>query len=578
MMQQQEPESQVIGLREFLQVIRRRKRSVAVVTVLAAVVGLGMVAFRAPVFTSRAQVEVRPVTVDAQLQPFATDSFVNMDTEAARVTLEPIGMLAASAMGLDPTSPADLADVAEDVSVTVQPNTTYLDISCTRESAEEARECAGSFAAAYVQDRVRGARRLFEERTSDEQDRIREATDRVEQLRSQLSEPGAPRASIRAQIETQNQLITAAQTNLLSLPTASPDAAVLSRSAELPAAPSNKDYLRATALAAVLGLALGIGLAFVRERLTEPIAGREALEQVLEAPVLAAVPKLPTPLYGRRPILVTLSASESPASQAYRGAGAALLHLAGEGSLNVIALTGPSQGEGKTPATGNLAVALAQSGRQVVAVSCDLRNPTLHAYLNRDNEVGLTDLLMGGASVGEASQETEVSGLFFIASGPMPDNPTDLLGSEDMGRLLTALRTRFDFVLLDAGPSLVADVLFVAPHADGVIVVADAAKTSRGGVAQLRHQLESVGSLIIGGILNNVAAKFTGHPYPYYLQPDPGTRRLAESAEDRPTAEWSGPRTRRDGNRSALSLRVETSDDADVSRAGLGVPAVEDNQ
>ena len=130
-MQQPEPQSQPMGLGEYLQVIRRGKWSVALVAVLATVLSLGMVAFRPPVYTSRAQVEVRPLTVDAQLQPFATDSFVNMDTEAARVTQEPIAMLVASAMGMGPMSPADLANLAEDVSVTVQPNTTYLDISCT---------------------------------------------------------------------------------------------------------------------------------------------------------------------------------------------------------------------------------------------------------------------------------------------------------------------------------------------------------------------------------------------------------------------------------------------------------------
>ena len=571
---------QLIDLREFLRLLRRRRGSIVLVTIAITALAIGFVVWRTPVYTSLAEVEVRPLTIDEQLQPFAADSFVNMDTEAARVTQEPVARLAATALDLDPNSPADLAEATKDVDVTVQANTTFLEISCTKAGRHQARLCADSFATVYIQDRVGNARNLYDERVKAEQERIQQANDQIELLNErldQLSErQDAARATIEAQIEAQSQLIVAAQTNVLTLPTASPDAAVMVRSADLPASPSNKDFLLTGVLAGILGLALGIGLALLRERLAEPIAGRIDLEEVLDAQVLAAVPTLPTALYGRRPLLVTLNSPESPASQAYRGVGAALLHLAREASLKVIALTGPAQGEGKTPATGNLAVALAQSGRQVIAVSCDLRNPTLHTYLNRDNEVGLTDLLMGVASAAEALQQTEVSGLFFIASGAMPDNPTDLLGSEDMGRLLAALRTRFDFVLLDAGPGLVADALFLAPHADGMIVVADAAKTSRGAVAHLRRQIENAGGFIIGGILNNWGPKHASHAYPYYLRPNPGGRTPARPEEDRAEGdgedsakvEWSGlSLTQRDAPRVAPPSQEEASD-AEASPLG----------
>jgi capsular exopolysaccharide synthesis family protein len=552
MMQQPESEAQVTDLRDLLRVIRRRRGSIALVTIVTTMLAVGFVIWRAPVYTSLAEVEVRPLTIDEQLQPFASDSFVNMDTEAARVTQEPVARLVAPALDLDPNSSADLAEATEDVEVAVQANTTFLEISCTEESPDEAQLCAASFATVYVRDRVENARNLYTERVEAEQAKIQEANDQIELLSEQLAqlsdEQDVARATIQAQIDAQSQLIVAAHTNVLSLPTASPDAAVLVRSADVPVTPSNKDYVFTGALAALLGLALGIGLALLRERLAEPIAGPDDFERILGAQVLAAVPALPTPLYGRRPVLVTVNAPESPASQAYRGAGAAILHLAREASLKVIALTGPSEGEGKTPASGNLAVALAQSGRQVMVVSCDLRNPTLHDFLDRGNDVGLTDLLTGAVTVGEALQETGMPGLFFIASGPMPDNPTDLLGSADMGRLLAALRARFDFVLLDAGPGLVADALFLGPHADGMIVVADAAKTSRGAVAHLRRQLESAGGFIIGGIINNWAPEHGGSPYPYALRSDRGTRpsagfagdRIEGDGDERAVGEWSG--------------------------------------
>ena len=100
--------------------------------VLVTALALGFVAWRPPVYTSRAQVEVRPLTIDEQLQPFASDSFVNMDTEAARVTQEPVAKLAAPALGLDPDSPADLAEAVAGVDVSVQANTTFLESPAPR--------------------------------------------------------------------------------------------------------------------------------------------------------------------------------------------------------------------------------------------------------------------------------------------------------------------------------------------------------------------------------------------------------------------------------------------------------------
>jgi capsular exopolysaccharide synthesis family protein len=562
-MQRPEQDSQFLDLHDLLTLLRRQKGSIALVTILITALAVGFVAWRTPVYTSLAQVEVRPLTIDEQLQPFASDSFVNMDTEAARVTQEPVAKLAAPAMGLDPTSPTELAEAVDGVSVTVQASTTYLDISCTKPSPEAARTCAMSLAGGYIRYRVDGAMTLYDERVEAERERIQQANEQIELLNEQLDqlseEQDAARTTVEAQIDAQSQLIVAAQTNVLSLPTASPDAAVLVRSADFPMKSSNKDYLSTGGLTVILGLALGIALAFVRQRLAEPITDREDLEHVLEAPVLAAVPDV---LYGDIPFLVTVSAPDSPASHAYRGAGAALVHLAREGSLKAIAVTGPSEGEGKTPATGNLAVALAQSGRQVVAVSCDLRNPTLHRFLGRGNDLGVTDILIDAVPLGEALQETDASGLFVLASGKVSDDPTDLLSSEDMRRLLAELRTRFDFVLLDAGPGLVADVLFLAPHVDGIIVVADAAKTSREGVAHLRRQLESVGGRIIGGILNNWAPKHAGHQYPHYFLPDLGTPVSAGSAEYRAERDgeggargkWSGvPEAGRGGNQAALA-------------------------
>ena len=201
---------------------------------------------------------------------------------------------------------------------------------------------------------------------------------------------------------------------------------------------------------------------------------------------------------------MTTHAPESPASQAYRGAGAGLLHLAGERTLKVIAVTGAGEREGKTAVTGNLAVVL---GAERQSRGCRLVRPSEShppQILRASNDVGVTDVLRAGPF-----STTRCSQPMNRASWSSPADrcrgiPPSSWGSEGE-ELFAELRSRFDFVLLDAGPGLVADVLFLVRHADGIIVVADAAKTSRSSVAHLRHQLKSVGGHIIGGILHNRA-------------------------------------------------------------------------
>ena len=163
---------------------------------------------------------------------------------------------------------------------------------------------------------------------------------------------------------------------------------MLALAADLPTTPSNKDYVTTGLLALILGTALGIGLAFVRERLDVRVSSREALEDAIDAPVFAVVPEVSGWRNRKETRVVTISAPDSPPSEAYKTARTNLLYQASQGGLQVIAVTGPGQSEGKTTTTVNLAVSLAQAGKNVVAVSCDLRKPRMHRFFRVDNRVG----------------------------------------------------------------------------------------------------------------------------------------------------------------------------------------------
>jgi len=215
---------------------------------------------------------------------------------------------------------------------------------------------------------------------------------------------------------------------------------------------------------------------------------------------------------------VALEAPTSPPSEAYRTIRANLQFIARDGDVKVVAITSPSLGEGKTTTTADLAVTLANAGKRVIAVSCDLRKPRLHEFFGANAGPGLTEYLHGDAELLDVTQRTELGTLRLISSGSVPHDPAEVLTSDAMARFLQSLRSFADFVLLDTPPVLaVSDALILAPHSDGVIIIVDAGHTSRSAVAHTREQLEQVGARILGGVLNNLDTS-RAKSYPSYVR------------------------------------------------------------
>jgi capsular exopolysaccharide synthesis family protein len=487
-----DPEPQIIGARGFLAVIRRRRWSIALVTLIVTGLAIGFIAWREPVYTSTARVEVRPTTLGAPLEPFA-----NMETEAARVTSEPVAALAARELGTDRSSPTELAHATSGVDVSIPGNTTYLDISCTESSPEMATACADAFANAYATDRIDTAQKSYREASAALFEDVRRAE---EEIRAEEAQPSPDQGRIDSL--SARQLIAASK--VVSLPAPSSDAAVLALSADLPTQPSNKDYVLVGTLGLFLGLALGTTFAFVRDRMDQRIPGRTGLEGTIDAPVLAVIPRVKGWRHEDEARLVSLAEPRSMAAEAYRTARTAILYRASTNDVRVIEITSPGEREGKTTTTANLAVSLAQAGKTVVAISCDLRRPRLHRFFGLDNSLGLSNLLAGQLDP-RAILDTEVQGLRVITSGPVPAYPAELLESAAMDELIRWLRGKADVVLLDTPPALiVADALALAPKCDSVVIVADAGDTTRAALARVRHELSSVGVSIVGAILNRL--------------------------------------------------------------------------
>lgn len=213
--------------------------------------------------------------------------------------------------------------------------------------------------------------------------------------------------------------------------------------------------------------------------------------------------------------LAAVADPRSPAAEAFRTLRTNIQFSSLDHELRTILVTSPGPREGKSTILANLAIAIAEAGRRVIAVDCDLRRPALHQFFGLDHATGLTSALLEDDPGALPLQETFVPGLRLLASGPQPPNPSELLGSQRFNRVVEALKQEADIVLFDAPPVLaVADAVVLAARLDGVLLVISAGKTKREPARRARQQLERVNARLIGLVLNDV--KIDRSLYQYY--------------------------------------------------------------
>ena len=209
------------------------------------------------------------------------------------------------------------------------------------------------------------------------------------------------------------------------------------------------------------------------------------------------------------PSLVTLTQPQSPAAEAFRQLRTAVQFYAVDRPLKTVMVTSTNAEEGKSSVIANLAVTLAQAGRSVLLVDADLRRPSLHTLFGVEQASGLSTVL-ADPTLELPLQATGVEGLLLLASGVLPPNPSELLASQRMADLVTALSARADYVLFDAPPVVaVTDAAVLASRMDGVLLVLKAAKSKRELAQRAKEQLEKVNARILGVVLTNAPVDAT---------------------------------------------------------------------
>ena len=330
--------------------------------------------------------------------------------------------------------------------------------------------------------------------------------------------------------------------------------------ATVPGGPFQPSLRKDGSYGLLLGLLFGVGCAVLIEVLDRTVKAPEEVERKLGLPTLAVIQDLSesgkaygysaygygeaaaddkprarpgkAPAGGWRekkkapaaalpPSQIELVPHERPRtliSESYRSLRTALM-LSSARELKAIAVTSAVAGEGKTATASNLAVVLAQLGRQVLLVDCDLRKPRLHQVFRVSNRFGLVNQLTATAEPEAVFLPTEVPNLWLTPSGPIPPNPSELLSSDRMRDWLKAVRGRFDFVVLDTPPALaVTDATIVGMLADGVVLTLRSGKVTREEARLCRDRLRQSGIKILGAVLNRYRSLQTGlgKRYRYY--------------------------------------------------------------
>jgi capsular exopolysaccharide synthesis family protein len=490
-------------LHEYLRVVRARRWEIGLLTLVVVLAVTFFTWRQTPIYEGQAKVLVNPVQ-----NPTSSAVVVqpNLDTERQLALSQAVAESARRILGVTTSA----RTLVRGVSAEVVTNTTVLIISYRSPSADIAARYANAFAQAYVDFRTSQAQRLYDAAASAVQKQIQGVQDSLAALNQKinattdpksLGDLGAQRDTLlaRAAVLTQQLLTIQANSSVVQ-----GSAAQIVQRAAVPTSPVTPKKVRNVVMALFAGLVLGIGLAFLRERLDDRLKSRQEIERRLGAPVLAVVPRVSTWRKSDEAYLALRSEPKSPVSEAYRTLATNVQYLGFRESIKVLVVTSALAGDGKTTTCANLAVALAESGKKVILISADLRKPRLHRFFGLTNDVGLTSILAGAAEVQDGTTDPGHPNLRVMAGGPVPTNPASLLAGSRISEVIGALREICDFIIVDTPPVLaVADASILAPNCDAILLVMDAARARRSSMAQAKSQLETAGGRIIGAVLNN---------------------------------------------------------------------------
>ncbi len=300
--------------------------------------------------------------------------------------------------------------------------------------------------------------------------------------------------------------------------------------AEVPKNPVKPKKKLNIILSIVVGLTMGIGFAFFLEYFDNTIKLPDEIKEHLKIPYLGPVPAFASSEnYEVHRDLVTVHSPKSTASESFRGIRTGILFSSADSAPQVILVTSAGPSEGKTSCATNLAVTMAQAGTRVLLIDCDMRRPRIHKVFETGRDTGVSSILVGTEEVKDAIVPTGIENLDVIPCGPIPPNPSEILGSKKMEHLIGELKKEYTRIVIDSPPvTAVTDSVVLAQATDGLVLIIRAGETPRQVVQNALAQLRSINAHILGAILNGINTgkdSYYYYQYYYYYYGDDGQRK-----------------------------------------------------
>lgn len=295
----------------------------------------------------------------------------------------------------------------------------------------------------------------------------------------------------------------------------SPVTASVLQSALEPTVPVSPKPLQSGLMAGLVGLMIGVGIAFIIENLDTTLKTRQDIESVFAPlPAIATIPFAPAHKDG---CMFLHTAPNSPESEAIRMLRGNIQFFSVDRPLRRVLITSTVAGEGKTTVAVNLAASIAATNVPVLLIDADLRRPTFKKYFPNMVGPGLSEVLSGRANLGDVINKTNIPNLSIVASGELPPNPSELLGSQRMAELLDLAATLAEVIVLDTAPALsVADATALGPMSDGVVLVVRAGTTNADNALGVVKSFERHGARVLGVALNAVEGNEDSNYYYHY--------------------------------------------------------------
>jgi capsular exopolysaccharide synthesis family protein len=283
--------------------------------------------------------------------------------------------------------------------------------------------------------------------------------------------------------------------------------------------PVRPDLIRNGALAFLLGLLGGLGLAFAAEGLDRTVTTQLQVETQIGLTFLGIIPSIERKNDGSSIELIVHDHPMAAVAECLRAIRTNLLFMSPEKPLKTLLITSSGPQEGKTTTATSLAITMAANGSRVLLVDADMRRPRVHRIFGLSNKAGLSSLILGEGKLGQVVQPTNITGLTVLPCGPVPPNPSELLHTASFARLVAEMASAYDLVIFDSPPvGVVSDAVVMGTHVDGTVMVLKTGQTIREAARLAVRQLQDVNANLVGALLNNldISNQKYGQYYYYY--------------------------------------------------------------